>query len=113
MTPTCATCVHWSAWGFRGPPGRPVVGACALGGPTPEDGCSDCHASESCQRHERKVAPCATCRWWKPERVPTDTDEGFGICHVDPERVREEDYGTWPGTLGGDGCERHEPKEEK
>ena len=48
---TCSTCRHFT-------PAKDAswlaVGTCAKGGPTPEDGCSDVHRDESCEKHERK-----------------------------------------------------------
>lgn len=59
-TPTCSTCRHWQHYGTRSfsAEGKPLgsVGTCALGGPTPEDGCSDCHAQETCEKHTPKEA---------------------------------------------------------
>lgn len=52
---TCATCDRW-----RAPPGVIVqrapraMGTCALGGPDPDQGCSDTAAGETCPQHVEK-----------------------------------------------------------
>lgn len=55
MTPTCATCRHFTPppESQRKAPGWLIVGTCLLGGPD-IDGCSDVHRDESCERHEPK-----------------------------------------------------------
>ena len=48
-TPTCASCVFYTA--FKGE----VIGTCAKGGPEPELGCSDVGATESCEKWQHWV----------------------------------------------------------
>lgn len=55
----CGTCAHWKRWPGEddGAPGvmRYVpLGTCALGGPPPREGGSDCHRDETCEDHKEK-----------------------------------------------------------
>ena len=50
---TCGNCAHWTAptrqWDVHD-----RIGECALGGPDPRDGSSDCHENETCGDHKPK-----------------------------------------------------------
>ena len=51
----CGNCEHWKeSRRERWELGVMVIGTCALGGPSPEDGCSDTHREETCLKHKPK-----------------------------------------------------------
>lgn len=45
----CASCRFWTHTEGEG---WYTIGTCAKGGPTPDDGCSDTHRDEVCERYE-------------------------------------------------------------
>jgi hypothetical protein len=51
---TCASCRFWTHTEGEG---WYTIGTCAKGGPTPDDGCSDTHRDEVCERYEGKEQP--------------------------------------------------------
>lgn len=51
-TPTCSTCRHFHATGHSR--WLADVGTCDLGGPNPDEGCSDVGEDETCPKHEEK-----------------------------------------------------------